>query len=133
MGVILIPPGGGGGGGGASDHSHANLASLNALRTNGDELYVNGKAVGERAVEMLHDVTLTALDISNKYIELPEDCDAGRALSVSLQGLTQRRVGDWDVDERDAPSKDRVMWAALGMERVAQAGDEVTITYYRKV
>ena len=134
MGVILVAPGwgGGGSGGGSSDHSHGNLASLNALRVNGEELLVNGAPVGEKAVEVAFEAVLTAANITNKYLELPEDCDVSRALTMVLESLPQRMGEDWTVVEYVDPVKDRISWAGLGMERVVQAGDKVSVNYYRK-
>ena len=134
MGVILVAPGwgGGGSGGGSADHIHGNLASLNALKVNGDDLLVNGKAVGEKAVEVAIEATLTATDIANKHLDLPEDCDVSRALTVVLESLPRRMGEDWTVIENVDPEKDRISWAGLGMERLAQAGDKVSITYYKK-
>ena len=134
MGVILVAPGwgGGGSGGGSADHSHNNLASLNALRVNGEDLLVNGSPVGEKAVEVALEVVLSAADIANKYLELPEDCDASRALTVVLESLPQRAGEDWTVVENASPVKDRISWAGLGMERLAQVGDKVSVNYYKK-
>ena len=134
MGVILVAPGwGGGGSGGGADHTHGNLASLNALRVDGGgELLVNGAPVGERAVEVAFEAVLSAADVANKYLELPEDCDASRALTVVLESLPQRMGEDWQVIENVDPVKDRISWAGLGMERLAQAGDRVSVNYYKK-
>ena len=136
MGVILVAPcfgGGGGSGGGGADHTHANLASLNALRVDGaSDLLVNGVPVGEKAVEVAFEATLTAADVANRYLELPEDCDVSRALTVVLESLPQRMGEDWQVIENVDPVKDRISWAGLGMERMAQAGDKVSVNYYRK-
>ena len=39
---------------------------------------------------------------------------------------------DWQVIEKTAPEKDRIVWADLGMERLVKVGDKVSINYYKK-
>ncbi len=119
--------------GSGDGHNHANLSLLNSLRTDSrGNLLLNGVIVGEQAVEIAYERTLTQEDINNKYLELPEDCDTDRALNLILENLPQMRGNDWTVVERDSPEKDRITWADLGMERIVQAGDKVSINYYRK-
>ena len=135
MAVILVSQYSSSGGSSQSGdgHNHANLSLLNSLRMDSrGNLLFNGVIVGERAVEVAYERTLTQGDIENKYLELPEDCDTDRALTLILENLPQRRGDDWEVVERDSPEKDRVTWAGRGMERIAQARDKVSINYYRK-
>ena len=132
MGVILVSPGSGGGNGGTG-HSHDNMAVLNSLTLDGNNhLRLNGHLVGEEAVEVTLNTTLTAQDIAARYFELPDDCDTDRALNLILESLPQRMGDDWEVVEKTSPEKDRVVWAGLGMERIAQAGDRLSINYYVK-
>ena len=65
-------------------------------------------------------------------VELPEDCDVSRALTLVLESLPQRVGDDWQVIEKTAPEKDRIAWAGLGMERIVKVGDKVSINYYKK-
>ncbi|MBQ9565196.1 MAG: hypothetical protein IJU98_06365 [Synergistaceae bacterium] len=131
MGVILVSPGNDGSSG--NNHSHDNMAVLNALAVDGNNhLRLNGNLVGEEAVEVTLNVALTAQDIAARYIELPSDCDTSRALSLILENLPLNRDVDWEVLSRDWPEKDRIAWAGLGMESLAQAGDKVSINYYVK-
>lgn len=133
MGVIIVNPGGGGGGPGADGHTHPNLPSLNKLKVTGPgELLVDGVAVGEKAVEVGYEVVLAPRHIADKALELPEDCDVSRALTLVLESLPQRMGDDWQVVEKTAPEKDRIVWDGLGMERMARAGDKVSINYYKK-
>lgn len=134
MGVIIVNPGGGGGSGPGSDgHTHPNLPSLNKLAVTGPgKLLAEGVSVGEAAIEVGYEVALTSQHISNKGLELPEDCDVSRALSLVLESLPQRMGDDWQVVEKTAPEKDRIAWAGLGMERIVKVGDKVSINYYKK-
>jgi hypothetical protein len=135
MAVILVSQysDSGGSGGGGDGHNHANLSLLNSLRTDSSgNLLFNGVIVGEQAVEVAYERTLTQEDINNKYLELPEDCDTDRAITLILENLPQKRGEDWVFNERESPEKDRIAWAGRGMERIAQAGDKVSINYYRK-
>lgn len=134
MGVIIVNPGGGGGSGPGSDgHTHPNLPSLNKLAVTGPgKLLAEGVSVGEAAIEVRYEVVLTPQHIADKGLELPEDCDVSRALTLVLESLPQRVGDDWQVVEKTAPEKDRIVWAGLGMERLVKAGDKVSITYYKK-
>ena len=133
MGVILVSPGINSGNNGGSTHSHNNMDVLNALAMDDNNyLRLNGHLVGEEAVEVSFNVTLTAQDIAARYIELPSDCDTSRALSLVLENLPMNRETDWDVVAKNWPERDRIAWAGLGMESLAQAGDKVSINYYVK-
>ena len=124
----------GGGGSGSTDHSHNNLAVLNSLKTdNKGNLIFNNNIIGEKAIEISHDLTLSQTHISNKYIELPEDCDIQRAITFTLEGVSQIRGSDWEVDEKDYPEKDRITWKDFSLEHLVQAGDKANITYYKKI
>lgn len=133
MGVIIVAPGGGGSGPGSDGHTHPNLPSLNKLAVPGPgKLLVDGVLVGEAAIEVGYKVVLTPQHIADKGLELPEDCDVSRALTLVLESLPQRVDDDWEIVEKTAPEKDRIVWAGLGMERIVKAGDKVSITYYKK-
>ena len=132
MAVIFVNWGGTADGGG-SGHTHSNLGLLNSLRTDSDgKLLVNGSPVGERAIETSCEITLTSQHIADKFLEFPEDCDTERTVTLILENLPQRMGDDWEVIERTSPEKDLVSWAGLGMERIAQAGDRVSLTFSRK-
>lgn len=133
MGVILVSPGGGGSGPGTDGHTHPNLPSLNKLTVTGPgKLLAEGVSVGEAAIEVRYEVVLTPQHIADKGLELPEDCDVSRALTLVLESLPQRVGDDWQVVEKTAPEKDRIVWAGLGMERIVKVGDKVSINYYKK-
>ena len=133
MGVILVSSGSSGGESGENGHSHDNMAVLNALSMDSNNnLRLNGILVGEEAVEVTLNITLTERDIAAKYLELPSDCDTSRALTLVLENLPLNRDTDWEAVTKDWPEKDRIVWANLGMERLAQAGDKVSINYYVK-
>lgn len=133
MGLILVYPSstGGGGGGTGSDHSHSNLSILNKLSTDSKgNLRYSGKIIGESAIETSYSVTLAK---GQKTIELPEDCDISRAITLSFDGITLQQDAFWEVIEKDSPEKDLISWVGLGLESLAQEGDKILITYYKKV
>ena len=109
------------------------MAVLNALALDSNNnLRLNGNLVGEEAIEVTLNMTLTGHDIAARYIELPSDCDSSRALSLILENLPLTMGSDWNIVTKDWPEKDRITWAGLGMERLAQVGDNVSINYYVK-
>ena len=133
MGLILVYPSstGGGGGGTGSDHSHSNLSILNKFSTDANgNLRYSGKIIGESAIETNYSVILSKGQTS---IELPEDCDTSRAITLAIQGVSTQQDTDWEVIEKTSPEKDLISWVGLGLESLAQAGDKILITYYRKV
>ena len=131
MGVILVSPGNAGSGG--DGHRHSNMEVLNSLSSDSNNhLRLNGHLVGEEAVEVTLNTTLTAQNIAARYLELPSDCDTGRAIGLILENLPLNMDTDWAIVSKDWPEKDRIAWAGLGMERLAQAGDRVSINYYVK-
>ncbi len=133
MPVIIV---GNNGGGSADGHTHANMSSLNKLQApSPGVLLVDGKAVQEAAIELSYEHILTALDLTQKYVELPHDCDEARAITVQLESVPQSYGKSWVLDERDWPVKDRLSWAALpgsNIAKLARNGDRLTVTYYKK-
>ena len=75
---------------------------------------------------------LTNEHISQKYIELPEDCDTSKFTGLYLQGLITEPGVDWQIVEKATPEKDRIAWDGLELEYTAQAGDKVLVSYYKK-
>lgn len=137
MPVIIVPATTFYGSGGASvdGHSHSNLATLSRLSTdtNGN-LCFNGKIVGEKAVETAYNITLTENQARQKFITLPDDCDSSRAITLSLNGVSFAQGDFWEVRENvNSTDTDLVAWESLGLELIAQAGDKICITYYKKI
>lgn len=143
MAVIYVPfpitentgSSGGGSGSGESGHSHENLNLLNSLKVDSSgRLTFNGVVIGEKAIEKSYLVTLTTQHIADKFIELPEDCDTSRAITMSLEGVNQVAGDDWEIVERAWPEKDLLSWSGLSLDRdrLARAGDRVSITYYAR-
>ncbi len=134
MGVIIVPRGDNSGSGGTADHSHTNLALLNSLKVDASgHFIVNNQIIGEQAIEVNYELTLTQSQVSNKCIELPFDCDAQRAITLTLASVPQIREIDWEVIEHEYPQPDLISWDSLQLEQIAQVGDKVNITYYKKI
>lgn len=137
MPVIIIPAANFSGGGSHSSggHSHTNSATLNRLSTDSNgNLCFNGKIVGEKSIETAYNVTLNAQDISSKSIALPHDCDTSRIITLSLNGVAFANGDFWEVKENvNSSTADLIAWEGLGLNGLAQAGDNVLISYYKKI
>ena len=135
MGLILVYPnafsGGASSGATADGHSHSNIATLNKLSTdNNGNLTFNGKTLyPASSVEVVFNTTTTNL----KFIELPDDCDTSRAVTFSIEGISARLGSDWRIIEHESPENDVISWDGLGLDGIVQPGDNVSITYYKKL
>lgn len=87
---------------------------------------------GQQSTETIYKVILTAEHISQKYIELPEDCDTSKFTGLYIQGLITEPGVDWVLVEKTDPEKDRIAWNGLELEQTAQVGDKVLVSYYKK-
>lgn len=133
MPLILTWNNSGGSSGGNADTSElANLSTLKKLSTTSDgKLAFNGKLVNTpQEQELTHYETLQK---NQKFIELPNDCDTTQAITLSLNGVSLQEGIFWEVREKDNPEKDLIAWDGLELDDLAQEGDRIMITYYRKV
>ena len=137
MPLIIVPAATfyGGSSSGSGDHTHSNATTLNKLSSDAKgNLLFNGKIVGEKSIETAYSLTLTAVQIAQKNIELPDDCDTSKAITLSLNGLEFSRGDFWEVIENvDATTTDIITWDGLSLENIARTGDKVLITYYKKI
>ena len=135
MGLILVYPysfGSGASSGTTTEgHSHSNFATLSKLNTDSNgNLTFNGKSLyPASSVEVVFNTTLN----NNKFIELPDDCDTSRAITFSIEGISTIQGTDWQIIEHDSPEYDVISWAGLSLDGIAQKGDYVSITYYKKL
>ena len=135
MGLILVYPysfGSGASSGTTTEgHSHSNFATLSKLDTDSNgNLTFNGKSLyPASSVEVVFNTTLN----NNKFIELPYDCDTSRAITFSIEGISTIQGTDWQIIEHDSPEYDVISWAGLSLDGIAQKGDYVSITYYKKL
>ena len=117
----------------AEGHIHPNITSLNKLSVIGPgQIVVDGKLVQEVAIENGFNVLITEEHILSKQIELPHDCESGRPITLTLQGLSQVQNIDWVVIENTDPIKDLISWDGHNMENVIMVGDVVIVSYYKK-
>lgn len=134
MPLIIVPAATFSGGASSDGHTHSNLATLNKLSTSNGKLCFNGKVVGEEAIETAFNLTLTATQVAQKYIALPDDCDTSRVITLSLNGVSFALGDFWEVRENvNSSTTDLIAWEGLGLENIAQAGDNVFISYYKKI
>ncbi len=121
----------GGGGGGASGLTNTATLSKFSTDANGNLLF-NGKIVGEKSVEVSFNFILSAQNILQKFIALPNDCDTSRNIVFYLSGLALAQDEFWEVIEKDYPEQDLISWNGLQLETLIQVGDSACITYYKK-
>jgi len=123
--------------GGETTQTFENAETLGKFSENENgELVFNGKIVGSgnenntsKALEVTHYVTLQK---NQKFIELPGDCDISQAIVLTLNGIVINQGDFWTVIEKTYPEKDLISWEGLELETLAQEGDSVLITYYKK-
>ena len=114
-------------------HSHNNISVLDKLTTDAQgNLSFGGKSIAELSVETSYSTTLSAQNISSHSLQLPHDCDTSKAITLSLQGLSFIQGKDWQLIENNAPVLDVISWEKLALQDIAQQGDLVSITYYKK-
>ena len=122
--------GGGGNGGNVDTSELTNVNTLKKLSTDSDgKLLFNGKPVSGQEQELTHYETL---EKNQKFIELPNDCDTKQAITLSLNGVLLQQGIFWEVREKDNPEKDLIAWDGLELDDLAQEGDKIMITYYRR-
>lgn len=120
-----------------TEQTFENAETLGKISENENgELVFNGKIVGSgnenntsKALEVTHYVTLQK---NQKFIELPGDCDISQAIVLTLNGIVINQGDFWTVIEKTYPDKDLISWEGLELETLAQEGDSVLITYYKK-
>lgn len=126
--------GGGSSGASADGHTHSNLSILNKLSIDKNGvLSFNNSTVGEKALEVAYNLILSEQLIRQKYIELPNDCDISRIITLTLQGISMQQGTFWEVIEKSSPEKDLIAWQGLELEKIAQVGDSISISYYKKI
>ena len=125
---------GGGGSGSVDGHSHLNSATLNKLSTDSNgNLCFNGKIVGEKVIETDINFILDENIIAQNSVTLPHDCDVSRAITVSLNGISLPRGNFWEVSEQNYPEPDLIAWNGLELQSLAQIGDTLLVSYYKKI
>ena len=118
----------------SGDIPHSNIATLNMLSTNAQgNLTFNGQTVGDTAREVAYNVTISNAHLAQKSIQLPDDCDASRAITLSLNGILFPRGDAWEGSEQNYPLLDAITWQNLALDCLIQTGDKVCISYYKKI
>ena len=116
-----------------SGQTFANYSTLSKLATDSSgNLTFNGKSVASTSSEVAYTAVLSPQNISVAAIALPNDCDTSQSITVSLQGLAFFQGADWQIIEHTYPELDLISWQGLGLHNVAQPGDNILITYYKK-
>ena len=132
MPVILFPPSLYSSGGDVASFSNSDILRKLSTDSNG-KLAFNGKTVAENALEVAYSSILSKQNIRDAAIQLPDDCDTSRSITLALQGISTQQGIDWTIDEKTFPELDAIVWDGLGLQFVAQEGDAVLITYYKKI
>lgn len=131
MGLIIIPKSQYEGSGSSADLPNAATLSKFSVDNEGNLLF-DGKIISTGSAEVPFFTILTKQHIRDKFIELPNDCDTSQIITLSIQGIQMQQGSDWEVIAKDWPVKDQIAWEGLGLETLAQVGDKIQISYYRK-
>lgn len=129
MGVILVYPS-------TVSDSTASLPNSDTLRkfstdSNGN-LCFNGHVIGSTSTETTYNIILTDSQVQQKSFALPDDCDTSKAITLSLNGISFPRGDFWEVVEHSYPELDLIAWNGLELQSLAQVGDSILISYYKK-
>ena len=110
------------------EYSPSNSGTLSKLSTDtSGNLLFDGKIIASNSIETGQKFIITPQEIAQKFIELPEDCDTSRIITLALNGLSLEQGEYWDVQ-----AKNLITWSGLELERLIQPGDKILISYYRR-
>ena len=114
-------------------HYHDNMRILEALSVNElNELCLNGVPVYEQqSIETNYQHIITNTDLTNKYIELPNDCDINKAIVVTINSVTLNNNIDYRILAFTYPELDRIDWKELRLESLISLDDVINVTYYK--
>ena len=115
-----------------TNHIHNNWDVLWKLQLYNDKLYVNGYPVGDKVVEVMINISLTQDMINNCKVQLPNDCDVKRPITVVINSIPQLHDNDWIVIEKEYPELDEISWKNKSLQNILEVDDRMTITYYKK-
>ena len=73
-------------------------------------------------------VIVTSQNISEKEIELPENCEY--VINVAIQGILTEPDVDWEIIEQ--AEKKYISWKGLELENIVRENDKIFIKYYRR-
>lgn len=106
----------------ADDHDYSGIETLKALRVNAE-----GSALEAFDIIPIRDTfTLTATDMTNKYVELTSD-PVENTVRLDIQnGIPQRQVVDFTLV---GSSPTRLSWNGLGLDGLLEAGDTLIVIY----
>ena len=114
-------------------HSHPNYEVLSKLQLHNNKLYIDGYPVGEKAIEVSYNFTVTNNEISGYGFDLPNDCDVDRPITLVIENVTMINGDDYIITENEMPISDRISWYHKNMEYRVEVGDKISVTYYKKV
>ena len=86
-----------------------------------------------QTVEAVLNVTLNQLILEQCSIPLPYPCDLSQAVTLSLNGIALPRGSFWEVIHDDSLNSDAIAWTGLELQQLAQFGDSIIISYYRRL
>lgn len=132
MALIIYPPTRSNSSGDTSAFLNADTLAKISTDDNGN-LAFNGKTVGETSLEVAYSTILSKQNISLKSLDLPLDCDTSKSITLALNGISTQQFIDWNIIENLSPKLDTISWNGLALDNIAQKGDSVIITYYRKI
>ena len=84
-------------------------------------------------VEAVLNLTVNQLILEQCSIQLPYPCDLSQAVTLSLNGIALPRGSFWEVIHDDSLNSDAIAWTGLELQQLAQFGDSIIISYYRRL
>ena len=132
MAIIIVPPRSFIPNGDAASFPNSDTLSKIGSDNYGN-LTFNGKAVSDFSREVAFSTTLTQQNILEASLPLPDDCDTSRSITLAIQGIATQKGIDWDILDHSFPELDAIVWDGFGLQFIAQEGDAVIITYYKKI
>jgi len=91
-----------------------------------NKAYVDSKVASVNS-RKTYNYTLTATDITNKYIDLPDTPVTASAVVANIAGAPVSYYGD-DY-QMDGTTQNRLTWDSLGWDGIVEAGDKVQVVY----
>lgn len=109
-------------------YSLSNSGTLSKLSTDASgNLLFDGKIIASNSIETGQKFIISKENIAQKSLELPEDCDTSKIITLALNGLSLEQGEYWDVQ-----AKNLITWSGLELERLIQPGDKILVSYYRR-
>ena len=86
-----------------------------------------------QTAEAVLNVSVNSQILDQCCVPLPYPCDSSQAVTFSLNGIALPRGSFWEVIHDDTLNSDSITWVGLELQLLAQFGDSIIISYYRRL